>query len=100
MSRKEDKDTEGKPPLYPLRKAVKGYVPESFRIPITTILKFGHIRELLATMERRRGEVGLDSVPPTAYKHEKALKEFQELITSSKFDELIGYDRDRKRLKY
>lgn len=94
------KEESEKLPVHPLRKPVKGYVPETFRLPITTILKFGHIRELLGTMKRRREEVGLTTVPPTAYKYEKALEDFLELITRSKFDELIGYDRDRKRLKY
>ena len=51
-------------------------------------------------MKRRREKVGLDTVPPTAYKYEKALEDFLELVTKNKFDELIGYDRDRKKLKY
>ena len=94
------KVSEEKTPVYPLRQPIKGYVPESFRIAITTILKFGHIRELLSSMKRRRDELGLESVPSTAYKYEKALEDFLELVTKSKFDELIGYDKDKKKLKY
>lgn len=97
MSKKE---SEEKTPVYPLRQPVKGYVPESFRIAITTILKSGHIRELLGSMKKRREKVGLDTVPPTAYKHEKALEDFLKLVTKNKFDELIGYDLDKKKLKY
>lgn len=68
--------------LYPWRKKVKT-LPESFKSPIENIIRMGHIPKLVAMREKVRETLGINRKPPTAYQHEDAREELEELVKST-----------------
>jgi heterodisulfide reductase subunit C len=97
---KREQKTEQKPPLHPLKREIKGYLPPAFRIQITNILSMGHVQELIDTWKARRAKIGLTETPPTAYKYPDAVDAIQKIVHDKKIDDLIGYDPKQKKLKY
>lgn len=86
--------------LHPLRKEVKGFLPPPLRIPMTNLLSTGHTQELIDIWKGRRKKIGLVEVPPTAYRYDEAIKQVQEIVRILKVEEKIGYDYEKKGLKY
>ena len=86
--------------LYPLRKDLKGFLPPQFRISISNILSIGHVQEFVDMWKGRRVKIGLSDIPPTAYKHEFAVKQVQDIAKKLMFDKKIGFDLEKRKLKY
>ena len=85
--------------LYPWRKKVKT-LPPSFKEPMTDMIKMGHVPELSAHREKIRETLGVDRIPPTAYKIESALKEFQELVKKTGLDQKVAWNWKEGKSKY
>ncbi|MGP3667287.1 MAG: hypothetical protein ACKD6N_00260 [Candidatus Bathyarchaeota archaeon] len=86
--------------LYPLRKDIKGFLPHQFRFPVSNILLTGHVQEFLEVWKGRRVKLGLPDIPPTAYKHTFATKQIQDIAKKLMFDEKIGFDLEKGKLRY
>jgi hypothetical protein len=77
--------------LYPWRKKVKT-LPESFKSPIENIIRMGHIPKLVAMREKVRETLGINRKPPTAYQHEDAREELEELVKSTDLYDKATWD--------
>ena len=85
--------------LYPWRKAVKT-LPSPFKIPVTNLIRMGHIPKLSSSHEDMREELGMDRVPPTAYRAGSALSEVQELVRKSSLDLKVAWNWRKNRSEY
>ncbi|MFX1341261.1 MAG: hypothetical protein ACFFAL_01060 [Promethearchaeota archaeon] len=82
--------------LYPWRKKVKT-LPESFKDPIENIIRVGHVPKLVVTREKVRETLGINRKPPTAYQHEDAREELEELVKGTElYDKATWTDKDEK----
>lgn len=80
--------------LYPWRKKVKT-LPPSFKNPIANIIRVGHIPKLATSRENLREILGINRKPPTAYQHEKAREELEELVKRTELYEKATWN-DRR----
>ncbi|MEM3061224.1 MAG: hypothetical protein QW265_02310 [Candidatus Bathyarchaeia archaeon] len=86
-------------PIYPLEKTLRSYVPSSLHNLVLNLLKFGHIHELVDLWIKRRKQIGLVEIPPTAYMHKEAVEELNYIVEKFGFDKLIGFDVKKKEFK-
>jgi len=84
----------------PLRKPMEGILPPQARGPAENLISTSCVIPISSLIQRRRKASGLPPMPPIALTDDKAFKEFHELIKDTGFDEKVGYDWERRRLRY
>ena len=84
---------------YPWRKRVKT-LPQPFKVPVTNMIKMGHIPELSDSRAKVRETLGINRSPPTAYKDKNALSELQELVKHTNLDEKIAWNWKKGKSDY
>ncbi|MHA1835682.1 MAG: hypothetical protein ACTSYQ_01950 [Candidatus Odinarchaeia archaeon] len=84
--------------LYPLRKKLRT-LPPAFKGAIEEILKEGMNRELPDFFEDERDMLDMGEVK-TAWKIEEAQKQVQELAKRLGIDKKVGFDWNKKKMKY
>ncbi len=75
--------------LYPLRKPLRKF-PETYAGAIRALLTSAHLPQFSDFTADEREEIGLESVPPTAWKFKEAIKELEEI------SKLIGLEKKKK----
>ncbi|MCP8309924.1 MAG: NADH-quinone oxidoreductase subunit C, partial [Candidatus Methylarchaceae archaeon HK01M] len=76
----------------PLRKPMKGLL-SPFQIPtVENLFNQGLIFPLSGLIQRIRGELNLETIPPTTYSRPEDMKEVQRMIKAIKFDQKVGFD--------
>ena len=84
----------------PLRESFEGDLPPQARPVAEALISTSCVAPVSALIQRRREEAGLPRTPPFAFTDERALKEFHELIKNTNLDEKVGFDWEKKRLRY
>lgn len=75
--------------LYPLRKPLRK-IPETYAGAIKALLASAHLPQFSDFTADEREEIGLEPVPPTAWKYKEAVKELEEL------GKKIGLEKKKK----
>ncbi|MFX0096235.1 MAG: hypothetical protein ACFE7E_00575 [Candidatus Hodarchaeota archaeon] len=96
MSKKTDKKKVV--PLYPLRKD-KEFIPSTYRAGFENILGLAMNRELPEYFLEERDMLGLEEIL-AAWKNEKAQKDIQKLAKELGLDKKVGFDWEKKKIKY
>lgn len=68
-----------------------GYMLDQHKRVSGYFVKYGHAVPINEENRRRRVSLGLSEIPPTTYKHKKALDEVQGIVKKMGFDKLIGF---------
>ena len=89
---------EDESPLYPLRKKL-ATLPPAFKGAMEEILKEGMNRELPDFFEDERDMLDMGEVK-TSWKDEKAQKQIQDLAKEMGVDEKLGFDWNKKKIRY
>ena len=84
----------------PLRKPLEGELPPQSRPIAEALISIGCVAPVSAFIQRKREEAGLPRNPPITFTDEKAMKEFHEILKSVNFAEKVGFDWEKKRLRY
>jgi len=84
----------------PLRKPLEGELPPQARPAAEALISMSCVAPVSTFMQKKREEAGLPRTPPFAFTDEKCMEEFQGVIKDSGLDEKVGYDREKKRLRY
>lgn len=84
----------------PLRKPLEGELPPQARPTAEALISMGCVAPVSAFMQKKREEAGLPRVPPFAFTDEKAMQEFQGIIKDANLSKKVGYDWEKKRLRY
>ncbi|WP_455278029.1 NADH-quinone oxidoreductase subunit C [[Eubacterium] cellulosolvens] len=83
----------------PLRKPMGGIVAEYQKPTVETLMEQGQVFTMPSTVKTNRENMQLPEVQTTMNRPE-ALKEIQEVARLVKFDEKVGYNWDKKKLRY
>ncbi len=84
----------------PLKKPMKGLLSSFQKPTVENLLNQGLIFPLSELAKRIRGKLKLDEVPATAAARLEDLKEVQRLIKTFKFDQKVGFDWNKKKMRY
>lgn len=84
---------------YPLGKPFKPKLPDQLCPVAESITSVGATAPISPLVQRRREEAGLPPQPPASYSSDRELREVHELVKETKFDERVGYDWERKKLR-
>ncbi len=84
----------------PLRGPFKRALPEQFCPVAESLVSTGVTGPMSPLMQRRREEKGLPPSPPASFSSDASLREVQELMRRTGFDEKAGYDWEKKRLRH
>ncbi|MGQ9565447.1 MAG: NADH-quinone oxidoreductase subunit C [Candidatus Bathyarchaeales archaeon] len=84
----------------PLRKPHGVDLPSQAKASAEALISSGCVFSVSSFIEKKRVEAGLPRAPPLTFTDEKAMKEFQSLMEESGFSEKVGYDMEKKRLRY
>jgi Ni,Fe-hydrogenase III component G len=84
----------------PLKKPLEGELPPQARPTAEALISMSCVAPISTFMTKKREEAGLPRTPPFAFTDEKRMQEFQEIIKDTGLDEKVGYDREKKRLRY
>ena len=78
--------------IYALRNIAirEGYMLEPHKKVASYLLKTGHMVPLVDKIKDMRGNLGLEEIPPSTYKTEKALNEVKSLLKLTGFDKIVG----------
>jgi len=83
----------------PLRKPMEGIVAEYQKPTVETLMEQGQIFTMPSTVKTNREKMQLPEVQTTMTRPE-ALKEIHEVARQVKFDKKVGYNWDKKKLRY
>ncbi len=84
----------------PLRKPLEGKLPLQGRPVADLLLSTGCNTSLSSFVKQKRKQMGLPQLPPASCSDEEALHEIQELMKRIDFDKRVGYDWEKKKLRY
>lgn len=78
--------------IYALRNIAirEGYMLKPHKKVASYLLKTGHMVPLVDKIKDMRGNLGLEEIPPSTYKTEKALNEVKSLLKLTGFDKIVG----------
>jgi len=85
--------------LYPLRKKIVG-LPQAFKPPTSSIIKYGHVPRLSGFLQRTRAKLGLSKTPPTAYEVKEAVEDVQSIFKNLGLDVKFAWNWKKKRFQY
>jgi len=83
----------------PLRKPMEGIVAEYQKPTVETLMEQGQVFTMPSTVKTNREKMQLPEVQTTMTRPE-ALKEIHEVARQVKFDKKVGYNWDKKKLRY
>jgi Ni,Fe-hydrogenase III component G len=83
----------------PLRKPMQGIVAEYQKPTVETLMEKGQVFSMPSTVKTNREKMQLPEVQTTMTRPE-ALKEIHEVAHQVKFDEKVGYNWEKKKLRY
>ncbi|MBS7622797.1 NADH-quinone oxidoreductase subunit C [Candidatus Bathyarchaeota archaeon] len=83
----------------PLRKPMGGIVAQYQKPTVETMMQHGQVFTMPSSVKANRENLQLPEVKTTMTRPE-ALRELQEIAREVKFDSLIGYDWQKRRLRY
>ena len=83
----------------PLRKPMEGIVAEYQKPTVETLMEKGQVFSMPSTVKTNREKMQLPEVQTTMTRPE-ALKEIHEVAHQVKFDEKVGYNWNKKKLRY
>lgn len=83
----------------PLRKPMEGIVAEYQKPTVETLMEQGQVFAMPSTVKTNREKMQLPEVQTTMTRPE-ALKEIHQVARQVKFDKKIGYNWDKKKLRY
>ncbi len=83
----------------PLRKPMGGIVAEYQKPTVETLMEQGQVFSMPSTVKTNREKMKLPEVKTTMTRPE-ALKEIHDVAHLVKFDEKVGYNWDKKKLRY
>jgi membrane-bound hydrogenase subunit beta len=83
----------------PLRKPMKGIVAEYQKPTVETLMEQGQVFTMPSTVKTNREKMQLPEVQTTMTRPE-ALKEIHDVARQVKFDKKVGYNWDKKKLRY
>lgn len=84
----------------PLRKPLEGELPPQARPTAEALISMSCVAPVSAFMQKKREEAGLPRAPPFAFTDEKVRQEFQGIIKDTNLSKKVGYDWEKKRLRY
>ncbi|MDH5753741.1 MAG: NADH-quinone oxidoreductase subunit C [Candidatus Bathyarchaeota archaeon] len=84
----------------PLRKPLEGELPPQARPTAEALISMSCVAPVSAFMQKKREEAGLPRAPPFAFTDEKVMQEFQGIIKDTNLSKKVGYDWEKKRLRY
>jgi Ni,Fe-hydrogenase III component G len=84
----------------PLRRPLEGDLPPQARPVAEALISTSCVAPISTLIQKRREEAGLPRTPPFAFTDEKNMQEFQSLIRNTNLDEKVGFDWEKKRLRY
>lgn len=79
--------------------AKAGYMSPSHKATGLYVSKSGHGVPINAATKELRKRIGLDELPPTTHTYPEALKEVQNIIKDTGFDDLIGLNWEKMELE-
>ena len=83
----------------PLRKPMEGIVAEYQKPTVESLMEQGQVFNMPSTVKTNREKMQLPEVQTTMTRPE-ALKEIHEVARQVKFDKKVGYNWDKKKLRY
>ena len=83
----------------PLRKPMQGIVAEYQKPTVETLMEQGQVFSMPSTVKTNREKMQLPEVQ-TTMTHPEALKEVHDVAHQVKFDKKVGYDWEKKKLRY
>ncbi len=84
----------------PLRKPLEGELPLQARPTAEALISMSCVAPISTFIQKKREEAGLPRTPPMAFTNEKAMHEFQGLMKTTNLPQKVGYDPEKKRLRY
>ena len=84
----------------PLRKPLKGILPPQARRVAESLISKGCVAPISRSIERKREAAGLPKTPPFAFTDEGNMKELYGIIKEASLSEKVGFDWEKKRLRY
>ncbi|MCD6264089.1 hypothetical protein CW700_04700 [Candidatus Bathyarchaeota archaeon] len=84
----------------PLRKPLRGILPPQARRVAESLISMGCVAPISRFIERRREAAGLPKTPPFAFTDEENMKELHGIIKEVSLSEKVGFDWEKKRLRY
>ncbi|MCX8171835.1 MAG: NADH-quinone oxidoreductase subunit C [Candidatus Bathyarchaeota archaeon] len=84
----------------PLRKPFEMFIPPKARPVVEALISSSCVAPISAFIQKKREEAGLPRSAPLAFTDERALNEFQSIIRDVNLSEKVGFDWEKKRLRY
>ncbi|MBS7639434.1 MAG: NADH-quinone oxidoreductase subunit C [Candidatus Bathyarchaeia archaeon] len=84
----------------PLRKPFEGILPSKARPVAEALISSSCVAPISAFVQKKREEAGLPKSAPFAFTDEKMMREFQGIIRDTSLSEKVGFDWEKKRLRY
>lgn len=84
----------------PLSRPLSGSLPPQARGEIANLLTSGCAQAILGSLTEMREKAGLSKLPSIACANEDNLKEFQSLVKNIGFDERVGFNWEKGKLRY
>lgn len=84
----------------PLRRPFEGILPSKARPVAEALIASGCVAPISAFVQKKREETGLKKSPPFPFTDEKILGEYQGVIKASGMGDRVGFDWEKRRLRY
>jgi Ni,Fe-hydrogenase III component G len=84
----------------PLKGPLRGIVTPYQKPTVEALLSQGQLFPILGVTKKQRAELKLPEAPPTTLVNAEALEDVQRIAKTVKFDEKVGFDWKRKKLRY
>ncbi|MBS7625350.1 MAG: NADH-quinone oxidoreductase subunit C [Candidatus Bathyarchaeia archaeon] len=84
----------------PLRKPLEGALPPKARPVAEALISSSCVAPISAFIQKKREEAGLPKSASFAFTDERALNEFHSIIRDTGLSEKVGFDWEKKRLRY
>lgn len=84
----------------PLRKPMEGELPPQARPTAEALITLGCVAPVSTFMQKKREDAGLPRTPAFAFTDDKGMNEYRNIMKDSGLQEKVGYDPEKKRLRY
>ncbi|MEM2320736.1 MAG: NADH-quinone oxidoreductase subunit C [Candidatus Bathyarchaeia archaeon] len=84
----------------PLKKPLEGALPSKARPVAEALIASGCVAPISAFVQKKREEVGLPKTAPFPFTDEKVLNEYHGVIRASGMGDRVGFDWDKRKLRY
>jgi len=84
----------------PLKGPIQGVVTPYQKPTVEALLSQGQLFPILSVTKKQRTELKLPEAPPTTLVNAEALDDVQKVAKTVKFDEKVGFDWKKKKLRY